>query len=736
MKRQIISAIRRNMLPIFLSCAVLAVVLESVAPAQSKSNYCEPEPEIKKAISEINVDPDGSLPYRKGNEKEFLVLRELLKKYPENFFVRRRYQDVQMRLTEDREELIKEYRAQKERRTDDPTTIYLYSKLLIGRQTREAIENLEKLAERSPDFPWTYLSLAEIYSYPNFRDAAKLKNGLRNWMSKCPAATDGIWLVLRHGDQELLREAIPRLRALLESAKEQIALFYWNELWGLEFKLKPVSEHSQVRQQIAKDLERLRAKNLNSQDWLSALRSGYKMVDDKKNLQWAEAEAIRLFPKSTRTRYLVRARWNEEHPQPNLEESAEKRQAYNQALFEASGEWLKRWPDDASILLDRFQALEYLDGIPSGEVEATAEKLLKALEQNRGAMYTFPPVPLLIADLYLKRNIALERIPALVQRGLEEGERNSKRDISDLFPERDTAENDNLKYLRWRGWSILVEAYGKLKQPDKAREILAQMAESLKTESSGQQAKTMARLSHLYDLVTYWTSAAKLAEIENRKLDALMCYQTAFSFRPKSGSKPQPGAKDALMESAQRLWKELGGTDEGWNAYANRNESRKIVEEAIEAAAWDAKNQPLPDFTLLDLQGKKWQLADLKGKTAFINIWATWCGPCKAELPYVQKLHEQMKDRKDVVVLTFNIDDEIGLIDPFMKENKYTFTVVPAHEYAENLGVLSVPRNWLISNDGTLRFEGIGFDHDGDSWMKKALELIEKTVASSEKKKQ
>src|SRR5262249_38310034 len=154
--------------------------------------------------------------------------------------------------------------------------------------------------------------------------------------------------------------------------------------------------------------------------------------------------------------------------------------------------------------------------------------------------------------------------------------------------------------------------------------------------------------------VTYWQAVGKVSEIEARKLDAMTAYQTALSFRPKS-FKPRKGKKDELADNAERLWKELGGTDLGWKAYLARNEASKGALETAEASAWDAKNQALPEFALADLQGKKWQLADLKGKVAFINFWATWCGPCKQELPYVQKLHEQMKENRDVVILTFNI---------------------------------------------------------------------------------
>lgn len=65
--------------------------------------------------------------------------------------------------------------------------------------------------------------------------------------------------------------------------------------------------------------------------------------------------------------------------------------------------------------------------------------------------------------------------------------------------------------------------------------------------------------------------------------------------------------------------------------------------------------------------------------------------PCRMELPYVQKLSEQMKESKDALILTLNIDEELGLVEPFMKENKYTFTVIPRAVLRRRLGRLQHP---------------------------------------------
>jgi thiol-disulfide isomerase/thioredoxin len=262
---------------------------------------------------------------------------------------------------------------------------------------------------------------------------------------------------------------------------------------------------------------------------------------------------------------------------------------------------------------------------------------------------------------------------------------------------------------------LLAEAYTRLKQPDKGREVLAQLAEVSKQK---EQINDAQRRSFAHGQFVYWQAAGKVAEAEQRKLDALTAYQTALSFRV---TKP---VNDELNATIQRLWKELGGTDQGWKAYLARTESPKNKFGTAEVSSWDSKKTDLPAFELTDLEGRKWTPADLKGKVAFINLWATWCGPCRLELPYVQKLREQMKDKKDVLILTLNIDDEVGMVDPFMKQNKYTFPVLLGQAYAEKQGVNSIPRNWIVSSEGMIMFEGIGFGNNGEEWMKKAVQMI------------
>lgn len=700
-----------------IACLLL---IPQFALAQSSPNYCEPSAAISADFRKLAAINDEDLPYKVRRERQLMMLRDLLKKYRGDFHVQRRYQTHrQSEFFVDRDALLAEYREQMQKNPNDPQAVYLYTRLLLGRQTKEMVEILNKLGQQSPNFPWTQILLADVYTFGTFRDPAKSNEHLKQWIAKCPSTIHGIALIARSGDKDLMTAAAQRLRPRLVSSTNIDELAYWNDLWTIEFKLKPVTEHAQVRELLAADVKRIREMN-PSKVQLQTLIEGYKQLGDKAGQRWAEDELIRLLPNSDTARRMIASRYYEEHPYPKPEEPDEKKQAHQQSLVQITGEWLKRWPNDEPTWSTRVRALTEFKGASAADVEAAYNGYAKAHDEGVG-FFSFPPLEVPLARYYLKRNFRVENVPVFLQKALAELEQLDKsRGVSDLFPPNDSIIS-NLKYSRLEAWPMLADAYARLKQPDKAREVLAQLAGILqKTQANDIQKRTFA-----YEQTVYWQAVGKVAEAEQRKLDALTAYQTALTFRVM---KPP---KDELSENTQRLWKELGGTEQGWQAYLARTEASKAKLGTAEIASWNSKNTALPAFDLPDLEGRKWSLADLKGKVAFINLWATWCGPCRVELPYVQKLREQMKDKKDVLILTLNTDEEVGKVEPFMKENKYNFPVLLGQAYAEGQGVNSIPRNWIISSEGKIIFEGIGFGNDGEEWMKRATEMIEKVKGTN-----
>jgi thiol-disulfide isomerase/thioredoxin len=128
---------------------------------------------------------------------------------------------------------------------------------------------------------------------------------------------------------------------------------------------------------------------------------------------------------------------------------------------------------------------------------------------------------------------------------------------------------------------------------------------------------------------------------------------------------------------------------------------------------------------LSDLQGRIWKLESLKGKVVFVNIWATWCVPCQQELSNLQGLYERVKGRSDIQVITFNVDEEVGKVAPFVRAKGYTFPVLFAKDYLNSLHIDSaIPRNWIFDPQGKLLLEHEGFEPD-PQWETKLLVRLE-----------
>ncbi len=114
-------------------------------------------------------------------------------------------------------------------------------------------------------------------------------------------------------------------------------------------------------------------------------------------------------------------------------------------------------------------------------------------------------------------------------------------------------------------------------------------------------------------------------------------------------------------------------------------------------------NSLAPNFKLQKPDGTEVELASLRGKPVFLNFWATWCGPCKTEMPEIQRLHERAGDR--IQILAVNLDETAKDIEPFFKELKLTFPTVidKGKKVANGYRLLGVPASIVIDKDGIVQ---------------------------------
>jgi peroxiredoxin len=121
----------------------------------------------------------------------------------------------------------------------------------------------------------------------------------------------------------------------------------------------------------------------------------------------------------------------------------------------------------------------------------------------------------------------------------------------------------------------------------------------------------------------------------------------------------------------------------------------------------DDQRRQKADFTLADLQGKTWTLGSLRGKVVLVNFWATWCPPCRKEMPDLETLYERFKD-KGFVILAIS-DEEQAKVQPFVKERSIHYPVLldSGRKVNDLFEVEGIPKSFVYDRDGKLVAQSI-----------------------------
>ncbi len=120
--------------------------------------------------------------------------------------------------------------------------------------------------------------------------------------------------------------------------------------------------------------------------------------------------------------------------------------------------------------------------------------------------------------------------------------------------------------------------------------------------------------------------------------------------------------------------------------------------------------QRAPEFSLKDATGATVKLADYRGKVVLLNFWATWCGPCKVEIPWFMDFEKTYKDR-DFAVLGVSMDDDgWQSVKPYVRDRKINYRMVIGTDELAQLygGVDSLPTTFIIDRDGRIAAHHIG----------------------------
>jgi thiol-disulfide isomerase/thioredoxin len=676
-----------------LGCALLPAQAALPLPG------CETAPEVRKIMDE-KLD-DTALDKLKIAERwafERKTLEDLIEKYPREL---RPYESLGSGV---REYAPDEYEALRDRwvkmakdHPDDPLALLLAGEALSGKDTPEAIRLLEAAKAKAPNFAWPSLQLANLYFSGKRADKDKVAANLEAFFTVCPASASRRAHFLLNKDQPLQPKVAVTMRASLEKETDPKRLSDYGVLWGLEFRNRPPSEHDALRAQVAEDLKRLESLNPKGDaKWQAFLNSGYKQSGaSKETITAREDELMREFPHSSEAYDIAYNRWDKAHKEPEDETDKATWARYEKEYEEALKGWIRDYPDNTFLQrYDWFYAVSNDDSISEKDGTAALTSYLEAVKDyatagNRFSEYESAAGFLIERRWQPKRALDLLK-QAKAARDSDPGRNRPNDNRSDeQLKESKEQEIYEDQYLN----GMVLQAAMQAGEPGEALKLEASIETPPPDDKKFQS--------------DYWLNRARLEALQKRTQDALAYYQLALQTRTENPKAYRGKVEDDLTDEARALWKAQGGTDAAWAVW-----SKPPAGAATQVAegAWEKATKPIPEFELSDMSGKTWKLKELGGKTLLINLWATWCGPCQAELPHLEKFYEKVKDRKDIQVLTFDIDEDLGLVEPYLKEKGYTFPVLPAYSTVVSLlDGFAIPQNWLVDTKGTWQLKQVGY---------------------------
>ena len=141
------------------------------------------------------------------------------------------------------------------------------------------------------------------------------------------------------------------------------------------------------------------------------------------------------------------------------------------------------------------------------------------------------------------------------------------------------------------------------------------------------------------------------------------------------------------------------------SAMAERDAMGSVVQRGVVKAGDEA-----PNFKLKDMNGELVALSDLRGKVVLVNFWATWCGPCRIEMPAMERLYRAYS-RKDFEILAVSTDAQGAAVTrPFQQENHLTFPILHDADFRVGLsyGARTLPMTFMVDRQGIVRQQIFG----------------------------
>lgn len=187
---------------------------------------------------------------------------------------------------------------------------------------------------------------------------------------------------------------------------------------------------------------------------------------------------------------------------------------------------------------------------------------------------------------------------------------------------------------------------------------------------------------------------------------------------------------DEIKEILKRAYVKEKKSEDGFTDYVAALEKESYVKMLAELRK-SMLSETAPSFALLDLDGKKVDISDLKGKVVVVDFWATWCGPCIASFPGMQKMVNKYKDKPDVRFVFIDTweqgEKKEKNAGDFMVSKKYTFHVLMDNDnkVVEQFKVNGIPTKFVIDKEGVIRYKSVGYNGSDDKLISELTAMIE-----------
>lgn len=616
-----------------------------------------------------------------------------------------------------------------DRKPRDPRAKELEEKatlLIQQRRSDDAIAALEEAVKIEPEWDSLYFGLGIVYSnkFLSTRDKAYEEKSLaafRMCLELNPSRA-GVHLA-----RARMAFAGKRYEEAIALAEREIKVNP-SEASASELKWAAMLKRADYEKEvpvIRAEIEALLRSNVSREKALLAALLGYELLADRDGREKTEDLYVREFPDSFIARNILRTR--------AVEEPDKQKQT---VLME---EFISRFPDDPTLVYLYPILFRALANRPD-EQGARIKKIGEAWLESATAIYDIITSRWTVATALAERRLDLDRAQSIIDEAVRITDGlDLKSPLLDKVPQNERG--GLVAILRTR--ARMARGFVLLRR-GKIEEASKELGDNLRP-AMDQVEKNGYILWKDMDLreIGVRPSVLWLAEL----FEAQGQYERAARYL-LAGFSDSERANNYIRDRLPFVYAKLGRDSSAAASALSETERRFISLTTVSPALKEEAKKRLlamrvaraaPDFKVSTLDKKVVRSSDLRGKVVVLNFWATWCGPCIAETPHLQKAAEKYKSNANVVILIVSTDENRLAVRSFLERNRYTMLAAYDDGAAGSFGVRGIPATYIIDRDGVIQFSEEGFGAGGQDYVERLSwrvdELLkEKTGAAGAKR--